>query len=281
MKDLNKLNGAVLIVGCARNIAKYVEHVIFEMHRIGKLFTDYKILIYENDSNDKTLSLLKKKEDKDLTIISEVNVPGCRTLRLAHGRNILLQKARDSADKFRWLIIMDMDFGNPIDLNGIDKAIKSWDILRWNACTAVTKTYYDFWALRVPGYMDYDCMNDKNNIIKYGKCKEYKYKFQPKNITWVKSAFNGLAIHSMDSIAKSNCKYEGLNNLGKDVCEHVSFYEGLGRVIIHPDLIAQTWTMSLIDMVYPISIIGIVIILIILIIVIILIVVKIKNKERL
>ena len=136
--------------------------------------------------------------------------------------------------------LMDMDFDNCIDMRGVDDAIKSWHSLRWNACTAVTKTYYDFWALRLPSVMNYDCWKDKDVIAKHGNCWKYAG-WQPKEITWVKSAFNGLVIHRMSAISSSGCEYDGRHSSGEETCEHVSFYQCLGRVVTTTTT-DDTWT---------------------------------------
>lgn len=237
------MDGAALIVGCARNVGPSVDHVLSEMHRLGARFSDYEILVYENDSTDGTLSALRRHEGPRVRILSETNVRGPRTVRLARARNILLDAARAMADRFRWLIVMDMDFVNRINMHGIDTAVASWDALRWNACTAVTIKYYDFFALRLPGFMDYNCRQDKEAIARRGSCFTYDGTFRPDRVLWVDSAFNGLAIHRMDAVARSSdAKYKGEGESGEEVCEHVPFYKALKRVIIHPDLVAQTWT---------------------------------------
>ena len=236
------MEGAVLIVGCARNIARHVAHVIGEMHRIGTRFGDYAVVIYENDSTDGTRERLLSREGERVRVITETNVPGSRTTRLAHGRNVLLRAARDMAERFDWLLVMDMDFAAQIDLRGVEAAVASWEALRWNACTATTKKYYDFWALRSPDVMNYDCWTDADAIRRHGNCSRYHGRWQPRSVTWVESAFNGMVIHRMDAVARSDCEYVGTDEYGRETCEHVSFYRCLGRVIIHPKLVAQVHT---------------------------------------
>ena len=200
-------------------------------------------MIYENDSTDATADRLKKHQSSICHVISESGVAGPRTVRLARGRNLLLQHAIQLLAEYAWYIVMDMDFENEIDLRGIVNAVQSWNALRWNACTAVTERYYDFWALRVGGLMDYDCWADEEKVARFGDCTRVDG-WQPRHIIWVQSAFNGLAIHRMEALRHAEGSYRGLTPTGKQTCEHVSFYQTLGRVIIHPDLVAQVWTTS-------------------------------------
>lgn len=73
----NIITSTVTIVGTARNI---------EM--IANLFIRSNIIIYENNSSDNTLEILNKWSDEsplNVEIISEKNIPGLRTHRLAKG----------------------------------------------------------------------------------------------------------------------------------------------------------------------------------------------------
>ena len=98
-----------VIVGTARDIEKFLKNTIKKLEMISEIFQKYQIIIYENDSKDNTLNILNnwKNNNKNIEIISEKNVSGLRTQRLAHGRNILLKKALKL--NYDYLIVIDLD----------------------------------------------------------------------------------------------------------------------------------------------------------------------------
>ena len=213
-----------LLAGCAKNAAEQLGAVVLpNMLEIAALFEQSAICIYENDSTDNTAAVLESFPEVHL--IQETNVQGSRTEVLARGRNKLLQAAREQYAHFDWLIMMDLDYWTPVALDGFLIALRSWDQLRWSACTANSRLYYDYWALRMPGF-NRDCL---------------RHPPQPtwvptKRVTRVWSAFNGIGIYRMRSLCDTNCWYDG-----SETCEHVSFHRCLQRVVVHRDLRATTW----------------------------------------
>ena len=91
----DKVENSAVLGGTARDIEKFLKNTIKKLEMISEIFQKYQIIIYENDSKDNTLNILNnwKNNNKNIEIISEKNVSGLRTQRLAHGRNILLKKA--------------------------------------------------------------------------------------------------------------------------------------------------------------------------------------------
>ena len=213
-----------LIVGCVRDAEPQLAVVLPNLVQISQLFRESAICIYENDSSDGTVEAVRRFPH--IQLLTEKNVPGSRTERLARGRNMLLRKARTDYAHFDWLIMMDLDYFTPVDPAGIVAAVESWKTLRWNACTANSRLYYDYWALRHSSF-DRDCLAE-------GPCP---YGWVPEApVTHVRSAFNGIGIYRMSSIVASSCSYDG-----STTCEHVSFHSCLGKVIIFKDLQATTW----------------------------------------
>ena len=53
-----------VIVGSAKNIAKYIPNVMSQIHRLGKLFQDYHIIISEDGSHDNTVAELYHEDWK-------------------------------------------------------------------------------------------------------------------------------------------------------------------------------------------------------------------------
>ena len=94
-KNINKiLPYDVIIVGCARDIEYYLSNTKEKLQMLKSLFKSSKIIIYENDSKDNTLNILKDWEkEKLIYLITEKDVKGTRTERLAYARNLLYNEA--------------------------------------------------------------------------------------------------------------------------------------------------------------------------------------------
>ena len=73
--DLSKKT--VVIAGCGKNIQSYIDDVFNNIYRIEVLFWDYKIVLFENDSTDKTLEMLSQRAtiDPNITLIIEKDIP--------------------------------------------------------------------------------------------------------------------------------------------------------------------------------------------------------------
>jgi hypothetical protein len=239
------LNYNIIIVGCARNISKYLDNTLTKINMLKSLFKSTKVFIYENDSTDKTLDILKDWENKGIIkLFSEKNVSGKRTERLAHGRNILYNEAMKY--NFDLLIVMDLD--NVIDLLSEEGILSCFDIKEDWAMLGGNQigNYYDLWALRTyDDWMPFDCWECVNINKKSKKyCFYSRFKSIPKNNNpiKVKSCFGGIAIYKRKYL--DNCSYgNGLkgDNEKYEICEHVTFNECIirngGNIYINPKLI--------------------------------------------
>jgi len=222
----------VIFGGTVRNVEKYIEKGLFDIDRCGNKFNDYAVILYENDSKDKTRSILQKHKKENYHYIFEENVKEpLRTKRLANGRNKVLEKMHEiNKDKYYdYFIILDMD-----DVNHSGKFVDSietcFDYENWDVLTANSSgIYYDLWALRKKEDMEYDCWEKVNShpFKMYARMKYVlsKYKNYPEEgLLEVDSAFGGAAIYKIESIP-SHCKYVGTHPNGHEKCEHVEFNE--------------------------------------------------------
>ncbi len=240
------LNYDIILVGCARDIGKYLYNTLNKINMIKKMFKSTKVFIYENDSTDNTLDILKDWENKNIIkLITEKNVPGLRTERLAHGRNMLYKEAMKNY--FDLLIVMDLD--DVIELlseEGILSCFdmkEKWDMVGGNQLG----NYYDVWALRTyDDWMNFDweeCHYIKKKSINY--CLSSRMKNIPINSEpiKVKSCFGGFAIYKRKYL--DNCSYgnglQGNDDNKYQICEHVTFNEYFvkngGTIYINPKLI--------------------------------------------
>ena len=223
----------VIFGGTIRNVEKYIEKGLFNIDQCGKKFNDYSVILYENDSKDKTRSILEQHKKENYHYIFEDNVKEpLRTKRLANGRNKILEKMHEiNKEKYYdYFIILDMDDVNQsgVFVNSIETCFEyeNWDALTGNQ----SGKYYDLWALRKKDDMDYDCWEKvKNHFFNiyarykyvYSKLKNYP---QQGGLLEVDSAFGGVAIYKIKSIP-SHCKYVGTHPNGNEKCEHVEFNE--------------------------------------------------------
>src|SRR3990167_4223467 len=63
----------VMICGVCQNVAQQLPYTIKIMEEMGALFEDYQVVIYENNSTDRTIPLLQewKKKNSRINLISE------------------------------------------------------------------------------------------------------------------------------------------------------------------------------------------------------------------
>jgi hypothetical protein len=247
----NPLSTSVVILGTCRNIAQWIPKTFDNVYRVAGLFNSYKIVIYENDSQDTTLTDLQKINDTNLHIITEKNVDiryPYRTWRLAYGRNMVLNYARDHYSNYDYIIVMDLDdvAQSVYNINHIRQMLDQNNL--WDSISFNLPYYYDRWALRYPG-ADY-------NLWGYSDVKKRDHDIQV-DITRilqsrgdklfpVYSAFQGFAIYKFNIIG--NCAYDGHNrdtavSFVED-CEHVPFHKCIGemqngRIMITPLMIVQ------------------------------------------
>ncbi len=247
----------IIIIGAMRNNEVYLNNVLNNIISIGKLFKDYKVIIYENDSMDNTKNMLKRyvNENNKIEVRSESNLDKkykYRTERLAYIRNKLLNYVLEKYRNYDYLLNMDMDDVNSTtDIVDTFHNIFTYNNEIWDIQTIhQRKSYYDIWAYRKTGLIEYDCWYRIRKEVAHGMPYEVSYennvtKFQKpytliNGLIPVISAFGGAAIYKIPKLleARSDAKYIGLNKYG-EICEHVSFHETLknnynAKIFINP-----------------------------------------------
>jgi glycosyltransferase involved in cell wall biosynthesis len=218
----------VLICGVCRNVAKAVPNTIESVRALGSCFLDYRAIIYENNSTDKTRSLLHQwaEEDPHVIFISEqlssrklrsqlaMKIQN-RTEKIARARNIVLDRAMDKMfDDYQYVVWADLDFLEPWDVESILDTIMhpkhDWDAVFANGS-------YDLFALRSPEFpIGFELLGDSY----WGLLDEIRQQLVlDRDGPWKKvySAFGGLAIYKRD--AMRGCSYSGVvtKNLEKVV----------------------------------------------------------------
>jgi acetyltransferase-like isoleucine patch superfamily enzyme len=244
----HKLLSSATIVGTAKNIEKYLPNTIKKLEMIANLFYQHQIIIYENDSNDKTLSILKEwkssREDKyDIKIISETNIKGKRTHVLSYARNLLLKEALKY--DYEYFIVVDLDdVITDLDEKGILSSFELNNEVDWAGIGGNQNVYYDIWALRTKDdWLKFDWMECYSKLKDYNHCCISRHReINPDDeMIEVESCFGGIMIYKTKYI-KDSRYYGGEKN--KEVCEHVNFNNGIrlknnGRLFINPKMITS------------------------------------------
>ena len=242
------------ILGCCRDVSEHLSNVLKNITAIGECFKDYSCVFIESDSNDKTLELLRNfAKGRKVEVLSLGNLSryvGSRTARLEICRNLALECARNK--KTDYTLVIDMDnVGKALtDLEGVKSNFKYDD---WDVITASNETYYyDIWALRCPGIMDYDCWIEQRAEMARGKSweeaagmhigrwgREFARSLDAPLVP-VRSAFNGAAFYRMSSLLDSD-RYVGTHPDGTEQCEHVGLHDSIykrgGKIYINPRFI--------------------------------------------
>lgn len=236
---------SVIVCGCTKNSAGYIYKHLENLYSIAPLFKTFKVLVYENNSTDNTVEILKQFKQTHLYFdyISEKLSIHHRTDVLAHGRNTLVSHTNG----FEYMIMSDLDdvmqTFNPEQIHYLFETTE-WDGLLAN-CVG---KYYDIWALRIERdkwtpdcpfqIIDFDCWEQPNGreiVSKYQKKIPVSDKLIP-----VTSAFGGFGIYKVNKLIG---KYNGFE--GKR-CEHVEFNKGL-NLFICPKFLVNEHPFHIVD----------------------------------
>jgi hypothetical protein len=258
------MNYKIVIAGCTKNSASYISSHLLLLVEIGKLFQNYNIIIYENDSTDNTCDVLSrfKRDNSNFDFIHEENVierlkcttHHVRGQTIAHGRNRLLKVIAHLYSDYDFMIMIDLDNildrFKPKHVFNIFNYNAVWDVLTANCINK----YYDIWALRIPPTvwnqeihgkiwdkpLAHDCWTQIVDNVQPRECVKNYQKLIPIKFPLIEteSSFGGLGIYKISAI--KGCFYDSFNN-NIPQCEHVGFHKAIvkngGRIFICPSLL--------------------------------------------
>jgi len=225
---------SIVFVGCARNCVAKVEASLNTLTALGSLFSSYKIIIFENDSNDGTDNILKNYAASGMINLIKIDnldfsLP-MRTQRLSFARNLLLGQVKNLAPDYFCVADLDGVLGSNFDVDGFISNFKLDEC--WDAVfSANANFYYDVWALRHPDLCPSDYMKRMDSLNPV-LGMENVFNLCLRNLSGVKftnmsgwlpvdSAFGGIGLYKTQSFKHSS--YWGYAN--GEVCEHVAFHE--------------------------------------------------------
>jgi hypothetical protein len=244
----------LVICGCAKNCDKYIENSIIKLLELKKIFEKIEFIIFENNSTDNTVNIIKKYPEIHLL---QKNIVGNnnRIKILAYGRNELISYIFKNFNNFDLILMTDLDFVlYNFDYTYIQKSLNMYDWNSWDVLTAnQLGPYYDIYALRTNSNKIWDesLLEDCWKLINKNKEKKsykellnkYVKKYQKtinenEELIPVISAFGGMGLYKMNKI--ENCVYNG-----DETCEHVEFHKQIieknnGKIFICPKMITTS-----------------------------------------
>jgi len=249
--------GSAVVVGAVRDAAPSVGHALEQLDALCRHFNPCTILVYENDSTDGTVGVLKNfraSAGVNFSLLSRDPAPVAksRTRRLARIRNLLLERAGDLDYEPDYLFVSDMDdCMSASPTSSVLRALRTqqaWDVVSFDR-----GDYYDSWALRCRGAehnsqgLPAESTVASMRMLVDRACEACKAglrggrgrKVVVGNDTYapVYSAFNSFAIYKFAITKGCEDTYSGENRdsmcardpycVEKGDCEHVSFHDCL------------------------------------------------------
>lgn len=231
-----------VICGLCRDVRPWLPRTVARIERLGDMFRDYRVVLYENDSHDGTPDFLREWSSRNsrVHVISEsIGVPRfeqnrdlARAAHMARCRNRYREYLLEYLPDYDHVIVVDTDLRGGWSYDGVANTFgyDDWDfvgangILRWLRPTVpatMETSQYDTWALRHVGHAGvHDPAEMSATIFRRG---------EPLVRVW--SCFGGLGIYRMRCFQAAG--YSG------DDLEHASLHAqmrsgGFGRLFLNP-----------------------------------------------
>lgn len=256
---------SIIVCGIVRDSEKALKRNKPVINQICSHFSNYKVVIFENDSKDRTQDVLKQWHESDRKNVyvilehglNEKVIPSHKEVhcnpffstqrieKMASLRNKYLQFVEDKGWNPDFLLIVDLDVAQ-ISIEGV---MSSFLRDNWTAVTAygysmspcLRKRYHDTYALVELGREE--IVQTEKEI--YGNSTKYARILGGKEWIRVFSSFGGLAIYKYDylkglryrAIPNDDCRVESR-------CEHFSLYYQMAKrsdiaVYINPQMIIK------------------------------------------
>jgi FkbM family methyltransferase len=251
---------SLLVVGIVKDCAHQLSADLERLSNALSKFRSRSWLLIESDSTDRTLQALEQARGTadNFRFISLGHLGAqypARTDRMALCRNAYVDEIRISS------LYRNIDYVVVADFDGLNTHVSETSIAScfasrdWDVCAANQDApYYDIWALRHRDWCPVDCWAQYNFLRRFivdEKVAKYvavysKMAVIPQGSPWIEvdSAFGGLAIYKKKLFSCSS--YDGVDDRGEQVCEHVAFHQSLRqqgyRIFINPQLINAGYT---------------------------------------
>jgi glycosyltransferase involved in cell wall biosynthesis len=248
-------DATICVVGTVRNGGKTLARDIERLSATTQAFASRRFFIVESDSSDNTVAELETLRQTRADFAFEscgklANQMPLRTQRISFCRNRCVDFVKGLPDEATDFILV-------ADLDGINSRISAASLLScwqlpvpWDVCTGNrVGRYYDIFALRCAGWVEEDCFREAKalsatldpNLARYLTTEAKMIKI-PKDHRPIKveSAFGGIGLYRSNVYRQG--RYDGLDEIGAETCEHVAFHRMLGEcgaeIYINPSMIA-------------------------------------------
>lgn len=223
---LEMKNHKAIVVGIARDNITDLPIMIRNIEYIGSFFSDYRVVIFENDSYDGTKEALHfwSENNKKVKLISEdfgnTKRPSIKFLSDVRNKYIDAIKAAEY-DDFDIVMAVDMDMTYGFDIRGIfDSFAKKdrWDFVCSNGIFTEKGKMWDMFAFRNEEF-PYGPNDIFSSIYWSVTVSQGQKIYDPKDdLVEVNSCFGGLAFYKRKFM--NNCRYDSIDQ----DCEHVVFH---------------------------------------------------------
>jgi hypothetical protein len=221
-------NKNLLLCTCVRDAENNVKNIKRICKYFSRYFNKVKLLVMENDSKDKTRSmLLNLRKYIDIDVVGcGINSPVCnmnlnnirtghsnkRFRRMAIIRNVLLDHIKQIQSDYDYCIVFDGDMDMKIDTYGFLESMYYLEHKkRINAISCYGLGFASLLTLnKIYDGIAYKPMQNENMI-------NLLTTFRLNELTKVKSSFNGLCVYKLPFA--EDIKYNERTN----ECEHISF----------------------------------------------------------
>jgi len=233
----------VVICGLARNIEQVLPRTIARTERIGSMFADYRVVLFENDSSDATPALLAswQRRNPRVTVLNDtLGHPVNRSVRcleraerMALYRNRYREHIAEHLADFDHTIVIDTDLEGGWSYDGLAHTFgqPAWDfvgsygiIYKRIKSQPNVRLHYDAWAYREQGSYE-ELTTAYANLLTWQRGDP---------LVPVFSCFGGLGVYRTQALVQ--CEYRGTD------VEHVPFHQqmrdqGMGRQFLNPSQI--------------------------------------------
>jgi len=234
----------VAICGLCRDVRSHLPRTAARIERLGEMFGDYTVVLYENDSTDATLEFLTdwRSQNSRVDILGGALIGDERpldphsdhALRMAIYRNRYRNRVLERYADFDYVIVVDANLAGGWSYDGVAHtfgdiqwdAVGSYGLIASFDCQSTARRFrhHDLRSFRT---------TTSQRSGKGADCVELDLQrggfFMP-----VTSCFGGMAVYRIESMR--------LAEYGGGDCEHVGFHRrlrqsGLTRIFLNPNQI--------------------------------------------
>ncbi|MDB5388806.1 MAG: hypothetical protein JWM11_4452 [Planctomycetaceae bacterium] len=232
----------VVICGLCRNVRHFLPKFAARAERLGSMFRDYRIVLFENDSTDATLEFLTdwQLQDVRVHVLSErlgtIRYQQIRSIEraewMAEYRNRYLNYAVEQFGEFDYMVAIDTDLAGGWSFDGLANTFgqDDWDFVgsyglhQRNVDQSSEWLQFDAWAFRAIGHPHPHSNIEVNSMI--------FDRGEP--LLPVLSCFGGMGVYRM--LAVQTARY------GSPDMEHAELHNHMrrlnfGRLFLNPSQI--------------------------------------------